>query len=174
VTYDAVQRLPAPPPGEEQPRWTTRALITPTGQLLDLISKEQHGRADAVESEPILSLLEQRLYLDLPQLPERAVKSGDKLFEYERDLARFDDALGAIRVRVTGTVRGTTTHNGRRVLFVEYRGTMPASDLPFEETGYELIDLETGIVTAVHGNCRLGTKWFVVLTCSHDTEVTFR
>lgn len=130
---------------------TLRMLISEKGELLDLVSLSDGGEPFAVDSSPLLAEIEQSLYLMLPRFPDRPVRTGDVLYEYELDAGPVP---GVLPVRVRGTVRGTTTYNGRAAVVVDYRSSGKAEfnvDLAYSEQGYELIDLATGLVVSLAG-----------------------
>jgi hypothetical protein len=131
---------------------TMRMLISPKGELHDLVWSDEEGEPFSVDSTPILAELEQSLYLALPRFPDAPVKTGDILYEYQLDVGPVP---GVLPVRVRGTVRGTTTYNGRQAVVVDYSSSGKAQfelDLSYSERGYELIDIATGLVVSLAGS----------------------
>jgi hypothetical protein len=140
---------------------TLRLLISPKGELFDLLWADAGGEPFAVEGSPILAELEQSLYLALPRFPDAPVRTGDLLYDYEIDLGPVP---GVLPVRVRGTVRGTTTYNGRQAVVVDYRSDGKAEfdiAMSYSEQGYELIDVATGLVVSLAGTetYTAGDEW---------------
>jgi hypothetical protein len=153
-----------------------RLLMTPKGELLDAVMADENGKTDSRDNRMLLAQFAQELFLLFPRFPDRAVVSGDKLFDYEWDLGRMMGAPpGTFPVRITGTVRGKATVEGRSVLVVDYetKGRCSCEKASFLEQGYELIDLSTGIVSASAGHARMeGDKGFS--TWSSGAAITFQ
>jgi hypothetical protein len=157
VTFE-VEGDPAKAAGKPTQRKTIRLLMTPKGELLDAVMADENGKSDSRDNRLLLAQFAQEFFLMLPRFPDHAVAGGEKLFDYDWDLGRMIGAPpGLFLVRVTGTVRGTATYEGRRVLVVDYetKGSCRCQDANYLEQGYELIDLSTGIVSATAGHARI-------------------
>ena len=149
VTIDFAPPKSAPPGASDST--TLRMLISPKGELFDLVWADADGEPMAVDSTPLLAELEQSLFLALPRFPDAPVKTGDVLYDFNLDVGPVP---GVLPVRVRGTVRGTTMYNGRQAVVVDYHSDGKAQfdlELAYTERGYELIDLATGLVVSLAG-----------------------
>jgi hypothetical protein len=173
LTYE-VKSVQPKAAGDEFGGLTLRLLLSPKGEVLDAVAASGSGHSGFQDNRPLLAEFAQSLYLEIPRFPAHPVASADRLYDYEWDLGRkLGAGVGRLLVRVTGTVRGTTTYNGREMLVVDYRCAGHAGNMRFSEQGYQLIDLATGLVGAAVGQQRLEDDQGHA-TWTSGYEVTFK
>lgn len=136
---------------------TMRLLIDAKGELFDAVVLDDNGEPTEMDG-PLLAEIAPSLFLALPRFPDHPVRTGDIMYDYVLD-AGYDLGLGSgtLPLKVKGTVRGTTEHNGRLAVVIEYQGSgeCTCGPLSVSEHGYELIDVATGVVLAITSTSRM-------------------
>jgi hypothetical protein len=165
MTFDATVKRPPPAKGEAPERTTLRCLVTPTGELIDIVVKTGKETEDKSLSQPILAVVQQMEFLYLPRLPYAPVKTGDTIYDFvytDKD----------VPFHVTGKLRGLKTHHGRDAVLIDYRIDGSNAQWRMTARGEQLIDVATGLVTSTHGS-RTVSAAGVELKMTEAMELTF-
>ena len=169
MTEEWVERRPGAKDSAEH--GVLRMLLTPSGEVQDAVMSYGKGRVVSADDRPLPAR-----NFAFPRLPDHAVAGGDTVFDYDWD---FDGSSeippGMFPIHFTGTVRGTGTYLGRRVVVLDYQahGVCRCGDVRYDEEGYQLMDIATGLVSLVSGRIRISAETSHA-TWSFGSQLEFR
>ncbi len=105
-------------------------------------ARERSARADLIEAlQPVLGLA--------VAYPAAGVHTGTRLTVLRRDFGDLFRGAAPIPVTVTGEVKGLAEVDGKRLLALRIDRADAPPPIRFNAAGHALVDIETGLVTAL-------------------------